>query len=89
VSTDRSTTLASELDRLFEAVRSPQGRHYSYREVAEDITSRGGARVSATYIWQLRTGPRANPNRKHIKALAVNYFFDDERHQMSRPSSSK
>jgi transcriptional regulator with XRE-family HTH domain len=39
--------------------------------------------VSATYLWQLRKGLRANPTKAHLEALArffgVNpsYFFDE------------
>jgi transcriptional regulator with XRE-family HTH domain len=39
--------------------------------------------VSATYLWQLRRGLRANPTKAHLEALArffgVNpsYFFDE------------
>ncbi len=79
------TTLASKLDRLFEVARSSGGGEYTYREVAEGITRCGGAKISATYVWQLRTGLRTNPSRKHIEGLAaffgvpVNYFFDDDR----------
>ena len=44
----------------------------------------GGPTISSTYIWQLRTGKRDNPTKKHLEALAayfrvpVAYFFDDE-----------
>jgi transcriptional regulator with XRE-family HTH domain len=77
-----SDTLASKLDRLFAAGRSARGGQYTYREVAEGI-GRSGAPISGTYIWQLRTGQRQNPSRKHIESLAaffgvpVNYFFND------------
>ena len=44
----------------------------------------GGPKVSANYIWQLRTGARNNPSLRHIEALAEyfgvppTYFFDDD-----------
>jgi transcriptional regulator with XRE-family HTH domain len=78
-----SDTLASKLDRLFAVGRSARGSEYSYREVAAGIGRVGGAPISGTYIWQLRTGQRQNPSRKHIEGLAaffgvpVNYFFND------------
>ena len=47
-------------------------------------TARGGPRkMSASYLWLLRTGVRDNPSRKHLEAIAaffavpINYFFDD------------
>jgi transcriptional regulator with XRE-family HTH domain len=76
--------LAPKLDRLFSAVH-PRGRgEYTYREVAEGVRGRGFAPISATYVWQLRTGQRSNPTMKHIEGLAaffgvpVNYFFNDD-----------
>src|SRR5947209_2405406 len=76
--------LAAKLDRLFGAVHPRGGGEYTYREVAEGIRARGFAPISATYIWQLRTGQRSNPTMKHVEGLAaffgvpVNYFFNDE-----------
>lgn len=78
------TDLAAKLDRLFHAVH-PRGRgDYTHREVAEGIRDRGFAPISATYVWQLRTGQRTNPTMKHVEGLAsffgvpVNYFFNDD-----------
>ncbi|MDQ6673025.1 MAG: XRE family transcriptional regulator, partial [Chloroflexota bacterium] len=57
---------------------------YTYREVAEGIRGLGFAPISATYVWQLRTGHRSNPTMKHVEGLAaffdvpVNYFFNDD-----------
>lgn len=76
-------TLAEKLDHLFRTVH-PRGRGpYGYAEVAKALEERGGPTVSATYIWQLRTGARANPTKRHLEALAdffgvsPAYFFDD------------
>ena len=77
-------TLAEKLDQLFRTMH-PRGRdEYSYREVAAGIRAQGGPRrMSATYLWQLRTGRKDNPSRRHLAALAtffgvpVSYFFDD------------
>jgi transcriptional regulator with XRE-family HTH domain len=39
--------------------------------------------ISPTYVWQLRTGRRDNPTKKHLSALAAffgvspMYFFED------------
>lgn len=76
-------TLADKLTRLFSTVH-PRGRsEYTSEEVADAIRERGGPTISATYIWQLRTGRRDNPTKKHLEALAdffgvsPAYFFDD------------
>ena len=76
-------TLASRIGYLFQVVQ-PQGRgEYTYREVAAGIAAAGGPKVSASYIWQLRTGEKDNPTKKHLEALAAffevppAYFFDD------------
>jgi transcriptional regulator with XRE-family HTH domain len=77
-------TLAHKLDHLFRTVH-PRGRGpFSYAEVAKAIEERGGPTVSSTYIWQLRTGVRDNPTKRHLEALAdffgvsPAYFFDDD-----------
>jgi transcriptional regulator with XRE-family HTH domain len=52
--------------------------------VARAVEQLGAPKVSATYIWQLRTGKRDNPTKRHIEALAAffdvppAYFFDDQ-----------
>ncbi|HEY2522091.1 MAG TPA: XRE family transcriptional regulator [Streptosporangiaceae bacterium] len=82
------SSLATKLDRLFQAVR-PGGRgEYSYQEVADSIRSEGGPTISATYLWQLRKGLRDNPTRNHLAALAKffgvspAYFFDEDTAEM-------
>jgi transcriptional regulator with XRE-family HTH domain len=75
--------LAAKLDRLFRTFHRPGGAEHSYNEVARRIREEGGPTISATYIWQLRTGKRDNPTKSHLEALAdffgVNpaYFFDE------------
>ena len=77
-------TLAEKLDRLFRAVHSRNRGEVSYAEVAEGIRARGGPSISASYLWELRTGRADNPTKKHLEALAdyfgVNpsFFFDEE-----------
>ncbi len=66
-------TVAARLDRLFTMVTRPDGSEFSYREVAEAIAAAGGPTISASYIWQLRTGGKDNPTKKHMEALAT--FF--------------
>ncbi|MEU7908105.1 helix-turn-helix domain-containing protein [Actinoplanes sp. NPDC049118] len=74
--------LAQRIDKLFKTVR-PRGREYTYDEVAHGCEAMAGT-FSKTYVWQLRTGQRDNPTKRHLEALAaffgvpVAYFFDDE-----------
>ena len=80
---DESPSLAEKLERLFQTVHPPGRSPYSNAEVASALQRDGGPTVSATYLWQLRKGLRANPTKAHLEALArffgVNpsYFFDE------------
>jgi transcriptional regulator with XRE-family HTH domain len=75
--------LAAKLDKLFHTVHRPSGGEYAYEEVAGALRARGGPTISATYVWQLRTGKRDNPTKSHLEALAdffgvsPAYFFDE------------
>jgi transcriptional regulator with XRE-family HTH domain len=76
-------TLAEKIDHLFTTVH-PAGREYTHEQVATAIEQRGGPTISATYLWQLRTGKRDNPTMRHLEALSAffgvppSYFFDEE-----------
>jgi transcriptional regulator with XRE-family HTH domain len=76
--------LAAKLDRLFRSTAARRRGEYTYREVVDGIAARGLPPISPTYVWQLRTGQRANPTRRHLESLAgffgvpISYFFDDE-----------
>ncbi|MET8628580.1 XRE family transcriptional regulator [Kitasatospora sp. NPDC004669] len=80
-----TSTLADKIDRLFQVVRRPNREPYSNDEVARACREATGESFSATYLWQLRTGRRDNPTKRHLEALATFfqvspvYFFDDER----------
>ncbi|MFI0979759.1 helix-turn-helix domain-containing protein [Streptomyces sp. NPDC021093] len=80
----RGESLAERLTRLFEIVHPRDRGPYSNEEVAQKIAEAGGSKVSHVYLWQLRTGRRDNPTKRHLEALAnffgvpVAYFFDDE-----------
>ncbi len=80
----RATTLTDRIDRLFQVVRRPDGEQYSHEEVARACRESTGESFSAAYLWQLRTGRRDNPTKRHLEALAgffqvpPAYFFDDE-----------
>src|SRR5690348_12440187 len=77
-------TLADKIDKLFQVVRRPNREPYSNEEVARACREATGESFSATYLWQLRTGRRDNPTKRHLEALAQffqvppAYFFEDE-----------
>lgn len=79
-----TSTLAGKIDALFQVIRRPTREPYSHEEVARACREATGESFSATYLWQLRTGRRDNPTKRHLEALAqffdvpVGYFFDDE-----------
>jgi transcriptional regulator with XRE-family HTH domain len=76
-------TLAEKLNHLFTVVHPP-GREYTHEQVATAIEESGGPTISATYLWQLRTGKRDNPTMRHLEALSgffgvpPSYFFDED-----------
>jgi transcriptional regulator with XRE-family HTH domain len=82
---DRSKgrALSEKLDTLLKTVQ-PLRREYTNDEIARGCTEAGKGTFSKTYVWQLRTGQRDNPTKRHLEALAaffgvpVTYFFDDE-----------
>ncbi|MEU9336333.1 helix-turn-helix domain-containing protein [Streptomyces sp. NPDC048290] len=77
------TTLAGRIEALFRIVRRPDQQPYTNEEVATACREATGESFSATYLWQLRTGRRDNPTKRHLEALAgffqvpPAYFFDD------------
>jgi transcriptional regulator with XRE-family HTH domain len=77
-------TLAQKLDRLFDVIRRENGEPHSHEEVASACRKSSGESFSATYLWQLRTGRRDNPTKRHLEALAdffqvpLTYFFDEK-----------
>jgi transcriptional regulator with XRE-family HTH domain len=78
------TSLSGKIDQLFHVVRRPDREQYSHEEVARACRDATGESFSTTYLWQLRTGRRDNPTKRHLEALAQffgvppAYFFDDE-----------
>lgn len=79
--TSPKTTLADKINRLFDALQGEHGPR-SNDEVADAIT-RAGTKISASYLWLLRTGRRDNPGKHHLEAVAAyfqvppGYFFDE------------
>ncbi|MFJ1709713.1 XRE family transcriptional regulator [Kitasatospora sp. NPDC088346] len=79
------STLAARIERLFRtAVRRPGGEPCTNEEVARACREATGRSFSAVYLWQLRTGRRDNPTKRHLESLAhyfqvpPAYFFEDE-----------
>ncbi|MGW6912699.1 helix-turn-helix domain-containing protein [Kitasatospora sp. NPDC054939] len=78
-------SLAEKLEHLL-TVTAPAGRRPpSNEEVATAINIAAGEKtISATYVWQLRTGRKTNPTMRHLEALAqycgvsAAYFLSDE-----------
>jgi transcriptional regulator with XRE-family HTH domain len=79
-----AASLAEKIDALFRVVRRPDREAFTHEEVARACREATGESFSTTYLWQLRTGRRDNPTKRHLEALArffqipVAYFFDDE-----------
>ncbi|WP_438486764.1 helix-turn-helix domain-containing protein [Streptomyces sp. S186] len=67
---DDQVVLAERLNHLFRTSR-PQGRHWTNREVAEEVKRiNPGLKVSSAYLSALRTGKRSNPSTDLLSALA-------------------
>lgn len=81
----RGRSLAEKLEHLL-SVTAPAGQKApSNEEVATAINIAAGEKtISATYVWQLRTGRKTNPTMRHLEALAqycgvsAAYFLSDE-----------
>ncbi len=63
-------TLAEKIDRLFKTIRPHERGEYTYEEASADIAARSIATMSDTYLWELRTGKKDNPRKKHMEAFA-------------------
>jgi transcriptional regulator with XRE-family HTH domain len=59
-------TLAQKVDWLFDVHRSPQGKQFTYGYVQRAT----GGRITASYVWKLRTGAMGNPGLSALEALA-------------------
>jgi transcriptional regulator with XRE-family HTH domain len=64
-----SKTLAQKVDWLFDTKRTAQGRQFTYGQVQRAT----GNRITASYVWKLRTGAMSNPGLSALEALA-NFF---------------
>jgi len=73
--------IARKLQFLFETVRKPDGRKYTYREVLDGVVANGGPTFSIGYLSQLVNGVRKNPMLDALTAIAAFFkvplsFFD-------------
>ncbi|MFF2077939.1 XRE family transcriptional regulator [Kitasatospora sp. NPDC058162] len=79
-----ATGLSARIEALFHTVRRPDREQYTNEEVARACREATGESFSTTYLWQLRTGRRDNPTKRHLEALAQffqvppAYFFDEQ-----------
>lgn len=65
-----TTDLADKLNKLFEVMHSPSEAALSNAAAAEAITAKTGVSISPAYLWQLRSGLKANPTVAHLRAIA-------------------
>jgi transcriptional regulator with XRE-family HTH domain len=61
-----SKSLAQKVDWLFEHRPTERGRQYTYGAVQRAT----GDRITASYVWKLRTGAMSNPSLASLEALA-------------------
>ena len=80
-----SSDLSEKLNRLFEVMRKPSEPTMSNPAAAAAITSQTGVSISATYLWQLRTGAKTNPTVQHLRAIAE--FFGVSAYFLIEPGS--
>lgn len=71
-----SSDFAERLNRLFDAVRGPDGRPYTNDAVIAAIQVAGGATISRGYLSELRSGKKDNPTLRAIVALAAFFGVD-------------
>ena len=77
-------SFADKLNQLFETVRRDDGSAYSLNDVASAVNAEGRTKLSASYLSELRTGRKDNPNVWVADALArffgqpLEYFVDDD-----------
>jgi len=77
-------SFAERLNQLFSAVY-PAGRGpHTLQEVCVAVNAEGAAKLSPSYLSQLRNGQKTNPSAATVAALArffkvkPDFFYDDE-----------
>lgn len=81
----RGRSLAEKLEHLLSVTARAGHKAPSNEDVATAINIAAGEKtISATYVWQLRTGRKTNPTMRHLEALAqycgvsAAYFLNDD-----------
>jgi len=64
-----SKTLAQKIDWLFKTHLDERGRQHTYGQVERLC----GGRITASYVWKLRTGAMQNPGLGALETLANCY----------------
>ena len=80
---DSSSELSVKLNRLFDVMRKPSEPMMSNATAAAAIAEQTGVSISATYLWQLRTGAKTNPTDQHLRAIAE--FFGVSAYYLIEP----
>lgn len=73
----RADSFAAQLNRLFDTIYPPGRGPYTSAELIEWV-DRGGMRLSAPYLSQLRTGDRRRPSQYTIELIAEFFGIDSE-----------
>lgn len=72
--TRAADAIAAKIEYLFNTVRRPDGREYTYDEIERGTQGR----VSRSYVWKLRNGRSQNPSLDVIEALAEFFHVPPE-----------
>ncbi len=69
------------LNTLINSMHPPQRKadssvEIAHRALAEDIETSTGAKLSANYLWKLRTGQTVNPSYETLEALRRYFGLD-------------
>ena len=67
------SSFAEKLDKLFTTIRRPDGSQFTMADVASEISAAGEIKLSASYLSELRSGRKDNPNIWVVNAIAE-YF---------------
>lgn len=76
-------TFADKLNHLIDTMGYRDGRQLSGPQIAAEISVQQKVPVSASYMWELRTGKVTNPRIDLVHALAA-YFGVDPGYFLSR-----
>lgn len=72
--TRATDAIAAKIEYLFNTVRRPDGREYTYDEIERGTEGR----VSRSYVWKLRNGKSLNPSLDVIESLAEFFHVPPE-----------